>query len=1027
MDAAHLQQTFLATFNPATTKEAETHLNSQLCYQPGFVPALMQLITAAGIDPAIQQAAAVYFKNHVNRYWANLSTDAQKYLIPEDEKQLVRDNILELIVATPTKIKVNITVVLHRVLANDFPEKIGMDFVHKALSFLSSTDANTVHSGLLAIYVLTQRYEHKKDEERQPFYEIVPLLFPRLYEIAAHCQSMATQELSMLLRVVLKTFFAAIQYDLPKTLASDPSFVNWMTLCGAVAVTQISSDQQESENGPFRSYAWLCRKRAACILRQLIGRYGIPTIAAKEDKGFARIFVSHYAPAIVKLAYEQLFAHSQGMVLSPRCHKEFLDILEAAMNHAKTWGELKGHVDTLISNVIFPPLCHTVEDQELWDEDPYEYIRQKFDPMTDYVSPAKAADALLLEMVHKRKKTLMPVLGFCDRMLSAYNQQAPEQRNPHHKDGILHMIGLLADTINEKEDLKPMLEPMLVSHVVPEFDSPYPFLRARACWMLQHFSSIEYSSDKIFEPIMAKLVQCLDGGDLPVQVMAAIGIQHALAQPAARNVIQPHLAPLIGKVISLTNEAENDDLTHVLQDLVTTFGDELGHQAAMIGAQLTETFLKMVDYDPTNDEEANKAMTAMGILGAIQTLLSMFLEKPEFLGPLEQAVLPCVDAILRNNHIDFFEDALDIMALITFATKKISPEMWAFFPIIYQSFKTEAADFFSEMMPVLDNYVSFGKDVLLSHPDYIQALLDMCDSVLANADLGEVAQGKACQLLESILLNLRGQIHPFMQPLISILMKRYTTEINTNSFKVLLLEVTAETLYYDAAMSFQIMEGLQPGFTQTFFNMWFENLGRFKRVHDLTVIAASLCEVLSLSEAQLPPAVAAGVPHMLPALIKVMHDMPAAIKKRKDILEAEEEDSDEEEEDEDMEDDEEEEDGDEADDYLEKLDDEDDAESEDLDSDEDEDEDLEEDDYVVETPMDKENVFILIRDTFKGLRGRPKASFDALIAQLSPEQQQQLQAGFAKANIEEELRASLQHKDQGYQFTSTAVPNSFNF
>ena len=28
--------------------------------------------------------------------------------------------------------------------------------------------------------------------------------------------------------------------------------------------------------------------------------------------------------------------------------------------------------------VVFPLLCHTDDDEELWNEDPYEYIRMKF-------------------------------------------------------------------------------------------------------------------------------------------------------------------------------------------------------------------------------------------------------------------------------------------------------------------------------------------------------------------------------------------------------------------------------------------------------------------------------------------------------------------------------------------------------------------------------------------------------------------------------------------------------------------------
>lgn len=32
----------------------------------------------------------------------------------------------------------------------------------------------------------------------------------------------------------------------------------------------------------------------------------------------------------------------------------------------------------IIQDVVFPLMCYTDSDEELWQEDPYEYIRMKF-------------------------------------------------------------------------------------------------------------------------------------------------------------------------------------------------------------------------------------------------------------------------------------------------------------------------------------------------------------------------------------------------------------------------------------------------------------------------------------------------------------------------------------------------------------------------------------------------------------------------------------------------------------------------
>jgi len=43
-----------------------------------------------------------------------------------------------------------------------------------------------------------------------------------------------------------------------------------------------------------------------------------------------------------------------------------------------TWKMIKPHIAAIIQDVIFPLMCHSECDQELWESDPQEYISQKF-------------------------------------------------------------------------------------------------------------------------------------------------------------------------------------------------------------------------------------------------------------------------------------------------------------------------------------------------------------------------------------------------------------------------------------------------------------------------------------------------------------------------------------------------------------------------------------------------------------------------------------------------------------------------
>ena len=46
--------------------------------------------------------------------------------------------------------------------------------------------------------------------------------------------------------------------------------------------------------------------------------------------------------------------------------------------HAHSWKLMKPHMMAVIQDIIFPIMQYTEADQQLWEDDPYEYIRVKY-------------------------------------------------------------------------------------------------------------------------------------------------------------------------------------------------------------------------------------------------------------------------------------------------------------------------------------------------------------------------------------------------------------------------------------------------------------------------------------------------------------------------------------------------------------------------------------------------------------------------------------------------------------------------
>ena len=71
----------------------------------------------------------------------------------------------------------------------------------------------------------------------------------------------------------------------------------------------------------------------------------------------------------------------QGQYLTPRVVNLAMQYLTTAVSLGATWKALKPHVPQLLGAVVLPLCCFHDQDEELWQEDPQEYIRKVRAPL----------------------------------------------------------------------------------------------------------------------------------------------------------------------------------------------------------------------------------------------------------------------------------------------------------------------------------------------------------------------------------------------------------------------------------------------------------------------------------------------------------------------------------------------------------------------------------------------------------------------------------------------------------------------
>ena len=78
----------------------------------GFSPTLLQLVMSEQVKMPVRQAGAIYLKNMINQYWieqkpAEKPGEVVPFSLYEQDKQVIRDNLIEAVIHSPDPIRLN--------------------------------------------------------------------------------------------------------------------------------------------------------------------------------------------------------------------------------------------------------------------------------------------------------------------------------------------------------------------------------------------------------------------------------------------------------------------------------------------------------------------------------------------------------------------------------------------------------------------------------------------------------------------------------------------------------------------------------------------------------------------------------------------------------------------------------------------------------------------------------------------------------------------------------------------------------
>lgn len=536
-------------------------------------------------------------------------------------------------------------------------------------------------------------------------------------------------------------------------------------------------------------------------------------------------------------------------------------------------------------------MCLTAEDIEQFENDPHEFVHKQNSPLADFYDPRMSAITLVTDLVkHRGKDVTQPLLSFLTEIIQRYGSSEDAAKNHVEKDGALLAFGSLSDLLLSKKKYSSELEGLMVSSVFPDFNSPVGFLRCRACWMVQRFSTVTWSDDgSNLRNLIQLVLQRLSDPALPVQIEASKALRFLIEVDGAETTLLPVLPQILNEYFRIMNEIGNDEVVAALQVIIDQFGEHIEPHAVALVTQLSTAFL---NYVGAGEDDDDAAMAAAQCLECIATVLKGICERPELYRTMEPQLIPLVLQILGNDgeYIEYLEYALDILTFLTYFPDHISPELWQAFPLIYIAFDQWAFDYLNLMVPPLENFIGKAPQQFLagtaSTPEgevkYIELVFSIVAKTVAEERSSESESRKALSLYMSILHNCRGQVDLYLPMMNDIALAKLGQQVTAEIplTRIAIYQVLGSALYYNPQLELAELE--KRGVTQQVFSQWIKDSEQMDRWLPRKLTVLGLTSILQLPASSFPPSVASSIHHLISVVVKMTEAMKVDAEKEED-------------------------------------------------------------------------------------------------------------------------------------------------
>lgn len=653
---AALGQYLQQTLNPSAEerKKAENFLKK--CEsEAGYCLLLLTCIDRATIDLTIRTAAAITFKNVVKRCW---ESDEK---ISEADRTQVKAHIVKLMLNTPENIQRQLSEAIAIIGRVDFHEK-WLELIPEIVQNIATDDYVKINGCLRTVHSLFKRYRHefKSNELWTEIKYVLDSFAAPLTELFKRTLLLASEKVNnpdqikviyQSLALIAKLFYSLNYQDLPEFF--EENIKVWMEGFYALLTGQnipcLESDSDEQPGAQETLKAQICENVALYAIK-----YG------EEFEGHLPNFVSAIWQLLtstgLELKYDLLVSTALG----------FLGSVAEQTGNNKLFSEGEA-LKTICEQVIMPNIGFRAQDEELFEDNPEEWIRRDLEG-SDQATRRRAACDLIRSLSRNFEGQITEIFGaHINTALERYKGNNSEWRLKEAAVFLVAALGTKKKTerhgVTETSEILPVVK-FWEDHISGDLLNSKPPLMAATIKFLSLFRLI--IGRERLQAALEPLSRLLTNESAVVAGYAAHALERILMtkmpqtkQPlVTKELVQPIQGQLLLQLGQIVAATENEFAAKALCRLLALQKDLLVSNVPELVGMLT-TRLQQLCQTPARPNFNHNIFECLAL--SIRILCA---KEPSATQSFEKSLFPIFFQVLEKDVGEIVPYVFQIMALL---------------------------------------------------------------------------------------------------------------------------------------------------------------------------------------------------------------------------------------------------------------------------------------------------------------------------------------------------------------------------